>query len=267
MRVAAIQLATDLEKDENTRGAVELVEEAARRGAKLVILPEATMCSFGGQTTELHPFAEPLDGPFVTALEKVASTSGTTVVAGMFEITADEHRVHNTVVAVGPSGLVGAYRKLHVYDALGWRESDRIKPGHPEQDGTLVFELGGFAVGVMNCYDLRFPELARTLAQRGATILAVPANWVNGPGKAETWTTLLRARAIENTAYVVAAAKPVPECAGHSMIIDPLGRVMTSMSGGGEGVLTADISNQVLESVRAELPVLGHSRFEVQPRR
>lgn len=263
MRAAAVQLVTTLDKEANRDLAVRAAEEAAGAGASLVVLPEATMAAFGGQTTPLRPMAETLDGPFVTSLEKVAAGTGATVVAGMFE-PADGERVFNTIVAVGPGGLVGAYRKIHLYDAFGWKESDRIAPGPASADALLVFEAGGLTIGVMNCYDLRFPEVARLLADRGADVIVEPANWIAGAGKRDAWTTLLRARAIENTAYVVAAAKPGPECAGCSMILDPAGEVCRALGADEVGTIAADLSRERIADVRRAVPVLANRRFTVK---
>lgn len=269
LRVAAVQVATSLDREANRTTAVDRVRRAAAEGASLVVLPEATMCAFGEATTDLVARAEPLDGPFVRALHRVAGETGATVVAGTFESAGEpgragsSRRVHNTIVVVDGGGLVGAYRKLHLYDALGWRESDRIAPGDP--GGLVTFPLGGLVVGVMNCYDLRFPEMARALVDRGATVLLVPANWIPGPGKVEAWETLLRARAIESTAYVVGAAKPGPECTGRSVVIDPAGAVLASAPADGEAMLLADLEPERVAEVRAAMPVLAHRRFAVVP--
>lgn len=284
VRVAAVQITTSLDKAENLRAVERAVAAAGVAGADLVVFPEATMCSFGGQTADLAVSAEPLDGPFVTRLTRLAGDTGITIVAGTFEpapvtapgepdstaepsvdAPAGRGRVRNTIVAVGPGGFVGAYRKFHLYDALGWRESDRIVPGDPVADGVLVFPVGDVVAGVMNCYDLRFPEMARRLVDAGATVLVEPAHWINGPGKADIWRTLLRARAIENTAYVVAAAKPEPECTGHSMVVDPLGTVLDELPGGGDGLVTGELVVDRVAEVRLAVPVLDNRRFAVVP--
>lgn len=265
MLVAAVQLTTTLDKGENRRRVTAGLREAESAGAALAVFPEATMCAFGGQATALAPYAEPLDGPFVAHLAAEATRSGLTVVAGMFE-PADGDRVHNTIVAVGPQGLIGWYRKIHLYDAFGWRESDRIAPGPASGVQALVFGLEGFTFGVMNCYDLRFPEMARLLVDRGADVLLEPANWIAGPGKADAWRTLLRARAIESTTYVVAAAKPEPECAGYSMAIDPGGVVLGERGPADEGLVVAELQAGRVGEVRRVLPVLDNRRFSVVPR-
>ena len=137
----------------------------------------------------------------------------------MFETSADPARPYNTLLVRGAADA--AYRKIHLYDSFGYRESDALSPG----DLTPVLvDVAGFRVGLMTCYDLRFPELARLLVDRGAEVLVVPSAWVAGPRKVEHWRTLVRARAIENTVFVVAAAQPGPRYSGHSMVVDPLGR-------------------------------------------
>lgn len=260
-----MQFASTLDRDANREEAVARVRQAAERGARVVVLPEAAMCDFGDARTDLAALAEPLEGPYVGALTEVAGDTGTTVIAGTFEPSAESHRVYNTVVAVDGGGLVGAYRKLHLYDALDWRESDRVTCGDPA-DEPLVFAAGGLTFGVMNCYDLRFPEVARRLVDRGADVLVEVAHWLAGPGKADTWTVLLAARAIESTAYVVASAKPGPVCTGRSMVVDPTGAVLASLDGEESGMVLADLRSEVVVEVRALMPVLEHRRFGVVPR-
>jgi len=269
VRVAAAQFSSVQDKVENRRRATAAIVLAADRGASLVVLPEAAMCGFGPRGSDLAPVAEPLDGPFVTALLDAASATQTTVVAGMFEAAGGG--VYNTVVVVSAGAIALRYRKLHLFDALGWRESDQLRAGDPAGDGPAVCPLDdGLTLGVMTCYDLRFPELARVLVDAGADVLAVPAAWVAGPRKAEVWGDLLRVRAIENTAYVVAAAQPGPQYSGHSMIIDPLGAPLAVLDGetdGGEHALAiVDLDAQTVAKVRRALPVLDHRRFVVRPR-
>jgi predicted amidohydrolase len=271
MKAAAVQLASGLDREANRSAAVAAVRSAAASGAALVVLPEATMCGFGSARTDLSEYAEPLDGPFVTALAAVAAESGVTVVAGTFEPAEMAHRVYNTLAIVGRDGLVARYRKVHLYDALGWCESDRVCAGDPDASNAPVVEVGGFSLGVLTCYDLRFPESARAAVDAGATVLAVPAAWVAGPRKVDHWRTLLGARAIENTAYVVAAGQPAPTYTGHSQIVDTMGDVVASL-GADEGtrvpaLVEAELSEECLNDARAALPVLAHRRFGVGARR
>src|SRR3954470_22585186 len=264
MRVAVAQFLAGEDKAHNLARVGELVGQAAALGATLVVAPEAAMHGFGTGDTPLAPVAEPLDGPFVTGLRKCAARHGVTVVAGMFEpVEDDTARAYNTVVAVGPEGeLIGRYRKQHLFDALGWVESKRLEPGDPDE--RLVFECGEFTVGVLTCYDVRFPELARALVDEGVDLLALPSAWVAGPLKEDQWSTLVRARAIESVAYVVAADQPPPGFAGRAMVVDPFGVVVASMAEG-EGVVVADVDPERVDRCRERMPSLDHRRWRVVP--
>ncbi len=268
MRVAVVQRASGLDKAANRDEAAGAVRQAAGEGAELVVLPEATMAGFGSPSTDLAELAEPLDGPFTSALRQVAGETGATVVAGTFE-PAPDGRVYNTVVVVSGAGVLARYRKVHLYDALGWCESERVCPGAPGGDNVPVVEVGRFVLGVLTCYDLRFPESARVAVAAGATVLAVPAAWVAGSHKLAHWQTLLRARAIENTAYVLAAAQPAPTYTGHSAVIDPMGVTLACLGPGDRAappeVAGADLDLDHLIRARSSLPVLAHRRFSVAP--
>jgi predicted amidohydrolase len=252
MKVVLVQEAASLDPADN-RGRLEsLVPE----GTDLVVLPEAYARDFGEPGSDLVPYAEPLDGPFVQEVERVAAARDTTVVAGMFEQGGRAGDVpSNTVVVRG--GAHVDYRKIHLYDSFGYRESDVLAAGPIE---PATFELAGTTVGVMTCYDLRFPELARRLVDAGAQVVLVPAAWVAGPRKVDHWTTLLRARAIENTAYVVGVGQPAPRYSGHSMVVGPLGEVLAE---GGEGseVLTLDLDLEAVAAARRTNPSLANRRL------
>jgi deaminated glutathione amidase len=251
LRVALVQQAADLDPAVNRGRLAELVPE----DTDLVVLPEAYARDFGEAGSDVSAFAEPVDGPFATEVARVADARGTTVVAGMFEPGKDPDRPFNTLVVRGATEA--AYRKIHLYDSFGYRESDRLTAGDVE---PLVVEIGGFAVGLMTCYDLRFPELARALVDRGAEVLVVPAAWVAGPRKVEHWRTLVRARAIENTVFVAAVGQPGPRYSGHSLVVDPLGDVVAE---GGEGpeVLAATLHRDVLAEARRTNPSLANRRM------
>ena len=244
---------------------MDLLRSAAGAGAELVVLPEAAMYPFGRPEAGLAEVAEALDGPFVSCLTKAACGLGVIAIAGMFEKVPGEQRVYNSVVAVASTGVLGVYRKLHLYDALGNRESDFLLPGPIDGAELLVFGLGDLVVGVATCYDLRFPETFRALVDRGVTVFAVPAAWVAGPLKDEHWATMCRARAIENTAYLAAAAQPPPAYCGHSLVLDPMGVELAGL-GEGDGVVVAEVSDERVREVREALPVLAQRRFEVRPR-
>jgi predicted amidohydrolase len=258
-----VQFRSGDDKPANLRRLRALIEQAAGEGGELVITPEASMHSFGEGEESLAPYAEPLEGPFVTGLAETARDRRITVVAGMFEPVEDDvARAYNTVVAIGPDGaLLGRYRKLHLFDALGWTESKQLVPGPME---LLTFACGEISVGVLTCYDLRFPELSRALVDAGATLLALPSAWVAGPHKVDQWSSLVHARAIENTAYVAGAAQPPPEYSGHSMVVDPFGVTLARL-GDDEGVAVADVTSERVNEVRQRMPSLQHRRFHVFP--
>lgn len=253
LTVTVVQHASGLDPAENRAALDALVPS----GSDLVVLPEAMARDFGEPGSPLGEYAESLDGPFASEVARVAQARQTTVVAGMFERSDDPQRPFNTVIARGRGRA--DYRKIHLYDSFGHRESDLVTPG-PTDDLTAQLELEGWHLGLLTCYDLRFPELARARAVAGADVLVLPAAWVAGPRKVEHWRTLLRARAIENTTYVVAAAQPGPRYSGHSLVVAPDGEVLAE-AGEGEEVLTATLERDRLEDVRRTNPSLANRRL------
>lgn len=222
----------------------------------LVVFPEGVMHDFRPRV-DLAVVAEPLEGPFVSRLQKMAARFERAIVAGVWEST-DEQRVHNTVVIIDRRGeLVGTYRKIHLFDSFGFRESERVTPGPID---PCVLDLEGFRLGVMTCYDLRFPELARALSDRGSQAFIVPAGWVAGEHKVDHWRTLLKARAVENTVFVVAAGLSEPWYTGHSTVIDPMGLVIAEL-GVEPGLSTVEIAPRRVAEVREVLPSLSHRRM------
>jgi predicted amidohydrolase len=251
LRVALVQHASGLEPRANRA----LVAELTPHDTDLVVFPEAFARDFGEAGSDVSAFAEPVDGEFAAEVARVATDRGTTIVAGMFETSEDPGRPFNTLVTRG--AVDAAYRKIHLYDSFGHRESDRLTAGATE---PVVVQVGGFAVGLMTCYDLRFPEMARALVDRGAEVLVVPAAWVAGPRKVDHWRTLARARAMENTVFVVAAAQPAPRYSGHSMVVDPLGDVLVE-AGDEAAVLAATLERDRLDTARRTNPSLANRRL------
>jgi predicted amidohydrolase len=264
MRVALCQLPVSPDPAVNLARVREALADAAGRGADLAVFPEATQARFG---SDLCAIAEPLDGPFGSGLAAAARASGVALVAGVFE-PAPDGRVYNTAVAYDAAGTqVAAYRKIHLFDALGERESAVVAPGAQ----PVVADLCGVRVGIMTCYDVRFPELARALAVRGAELIVIPAAWAAGLFKEEHWVTLVRARAIENTVWVAAAgqvpdhsAPPTraPTGVGRSMMADPMGTVRADL-GPFPGLAVADLDSALTKQVRATLPCLEHRREDI----
>ncbi|MFC7790028.1 carbon-nitrogen hydrolase family protein [Microbacterium sp. MAHUQ-60] len=259
--VAVCQFAPSASRESNRARVAELVAEAAARGARVVVLPEYSSFFTDPMDDSLAGNAETLDGDFVHSLQQLARAHGTAIVAGLVE-RADAGRVHNTLVAVTDAGVQAVYRKQHLYDAFGQTESDWIEAG--ELDQSAVLDVDGIRFGLMTCYDLRFPEVARTLADAGADALVVPAEWVRGPLKEHHWNSLLVARAIENTAYVIAADHPAPVGVGLSQVIDPQGVVVAGVSAG-EGIALASVDADLIARTREINPVLRLRRYRVVP--
>lgn len=262
-RIALCQIPVSEDPCVNLNRAREALAEAADGGADLAILPEATLTRYGRRITGL---AEPLDGPFTGGLAASAAAHGLSVIAGVFEPGDDgDGRVRNTAVAIDPSGrLRAAYRKIHLFDSFGSKESELVAPG----DAPVVVELAGLRIGLITCYDIRFPELARALVDRGAELFAVIAAWGSGPMKEEHWATLVRARAIENTTWVAAVGQaPDPKARdgfgiGRSMLVDPMGVVRADL-GPAPGVQTCALDPQITIATRNALPCLEHRRPQV----
>jgi len=262
--VAVAQFAPGTDKGENLTAIADLATKAAERGASLVVFPEYSSFFAPALGAESVAAAEPLDGPFVTSLAATAKALGIHIAAGMLETAEEGKRCSNTVVVLSPAGeLIATYRKIHLYDAFGQRESDWVVPGAIEAPQT--FQLGGFTVGIQTCYDLRFPETTRRLVDAGAELVLVPAEWVRGPLKEYHWRTLVTARAIENTIYVAAPDQAPPIGAGNSMIVDPMGVELATI-GENTDVALAWASKDRLDAVRTVNPALTLRRFAVAPR-
>ncbi len=262
MRAAAIQLNSNGDKARNLAAAERLVRAAAADGAELVALPEKWNLLAGGE--ELLAGAEPLDGPSLTAARAWARELGIHLLAGSIAERGEGERASNTSVLVGPDGEdVAVYRKIHMFDVdaggVSYRESEYEQPG----SALVTAPLGDLIAGLSVCYDLRFPELFRILALRGARILTVPSAFTAATGR-DHGEVLLRARAIENQAFVLApnqvgAAPPHFDSFGHSAIVDPWGKVL-ALAPDGECFLVADLDLSEQERVRESLPSLANRR-------
>jgi predicted amidohydrolase len=261
--VAVAQFAPGTDRDANLAAMRELAGTAVARGAGLVVFPEYSAFFEKRMGEASLAAAETLDGPFVTALGDLAARLGVHIVAGLLQSTDDPGRVQNTVVAVAPNGqVVAGYRKLHLYDAFGGRESDLVRAGAVEEPET--FQVAGFTVGLQTCYDIRFPEVTRRLVDAGADLVLVPAEWVPGPLKESHWRTLVTARALENTIYIAAADHAPPGGVGASMVVDPAGVELVTI-GVATDVAVAWVSRSHLAEVRRVNPALALRRFGVVP--
>lgn len=267
MLAGAVQLNSTEDTDRNLATADRLVREAAARGAELVVLPEKW--SVLGTDEQMAAAAEPLEGRCVGWARSITRELGIDLVAGsIVESLADSEKCANTSVHVGPDGeLRAVYRKLHMFDVevdgVLYAESAHARPG----DEVIVSELaGGIGLGMSICYDVRFPELYRLLALRGAEVIVVPSAFTLATTR-DHWEVLLRARAIENQCFVIApnqigAHPPGHRSGGRSLIIDPWGLVLAGAADA-EAVIVARIDLDSLAGVRRRLPALAHRRPDV----
>ena len=263
--VAIAQVESTTDKQRNLRKATSLIREAKRKGAACVAFPEFLMAfSPASQSAEeLAQMAEPVDGPFISELRTVAATESVAVLTTIYETAVVPNRVYDTAIWIDATGNVAlVYRKLHLYDAFGFKESDKF---HPGRDVGRVISADESRCGVMICYDLRFPELARMLALDGANVLFAPSGWVQGELKVEHWQTMIKARALENGCYVIAPDQVGNIYIGHSMVADPLGRTVVDL-GEKEGIAVVELDFQLVEQTREKLPLLKNRRAEVYAR-
>jgi predicted amidohydrolase len=264
MRAGVVQINSTEDTDRNLATADRLVREAAGRGAQLVVLPEKW--SVLGTAEQMAAAAQPLDGPAISWARSTAAELGIDLVAGsIVERVAGRSKSSNTSVHIGPDGQIKAvYRKIHMFDVevdgVSYAESENEQPG----DEVVLSRLAdGTGLGMSICYDVRFPELYRALAVRGAEVIAVPSAFTLATTR-DHWEVLLRARAIENECFVVApnqigAHPPGHRSGGRSMIVDPWGLVLGGAPDD-QAVIVSDLDFGLLRDVRRRLPVLSHRR-------
>lgn len=265
VKVAAAQMTSGTDKAANVAQASELLARAVGEGATYVQLPE--YFNYLGPASTYAAAAEPIPGPTTTALADLAKRHGVTVHLGsLLERVEGVSRPSNTSVVIGPSGaILGIYRKVHLFDVeipevVTSRESDVVAPG----EELVVARLAKFTLGLSVCFDLRFPELYRALSAAGAEVLAVPSAFNAGTGLAH-WEVLVRSRAIENNAYVVAAAQSGTTAEGiatygHAMIVDPWGAVLDESKQEGPDLVTAVLDLDDVSRRRAQIPVMRFRR-------
>ena len=266
LRVAAVQMNSRDDKEANVATALELIDRAAGSGARLVALPE--VWTYLGPDPGIPDAAEPIPGPTIERLAEPARRHGIYLHCGsVYERAAGEPRLFNTTVVVDPRGeIVAKYRKIHMYDVdLAGGESYRESATNAPGDEIVTFDLDGVTVGLAICYDLRFPEIFRILALRGAEVIVLPAAFTLTTGK-DVWEVLIRARAIENQLFMVAAgqvgAHPTSAggnawCYGRSMIVNPLGTVQ-AVAYDEATVVTSDLDLAYLRRVRRQVPSLAN---------
>ncbi len=258
-RIALAQTRSFPEPERNLETARRFAQQAAGAKADLLVFPEMFMALPKGEMN-LGEVSEPLDGPFATALKGIAREFGLGVLSGLWESGEDKNRAYNTLGLFSVSGeLLSSYRKVHLFNALSVREEDKMLYGNAPPP---VVPFAGLNLGLAICYDLRFPELFRHLASKGADLVVLPSAWYAGTLKEDHWLTLLRARAIENTLYVAGANLVGSRFCGRSAVFDPFG-VWVASAGENETLVIADVNTERVAEVREKLPSLNHARPEL----
>ena len=260
-RITLAQVSTSEEKKENLKKGLELIAVASETGSDMLILPELFMAyvSLDSPPETIVEGAEEVGGEFVSRMALEARKRGIHVVFGITERSKKRDKVHNTVVMLGPDGhTIATHRKFQLFDSFGYKESSRFEPG-ADLDGTFRTSLG--VMGLMTCYELRFPEIARILAMQGAQMIVVPTAWVAGRMKEEHLHTLAKSRALENTVFLAVCSQTGRIFTGRSLVVDPFG-VSICDAGEEEGLTTVQIDLERVKRVRELLPSLGHTRTE-----
>lgn len=256
LTVAVGQFAVVDTWQDNAAQVEDMIEQASAKNVDLLVLPEGVMARFMDRKEQIRDAAQAVDGPFVSRIREFSTPHELTVIFGIHE-ASDEPRPYNTLIALRAGEILAVYRKLHLYDAFAQVESDNVRPG---DELPPLIDVGGFQIGLMTCYDIRFPEMARLLALEGADALAIPAAWAKGFGKERQWSTLVSARALDNTVYVLASGEAGSTCIGTSIIANPLGQPLTTSAYDTELAVTT-LSRRKLTTIRQDLPVLEHLRF------
>ncbi len=271
MRVSVIQMNSSLDRETNVEKASRLIDRAVGEGAQLIVLPE--YMTFYGDYDQYDKNSENIPGPTFEAMSAKARQHGITIHAGsLIERSTQPGKFYNTSLLFNPKGeLLAQYRKVHLFDVdvpgkITDKESSVVLPG----DHLVVAKLPEFSLGMSICFDLRFPELYRSVALTGAEVLAIPAAFARGTGEAH-WHVLVRARAIENHAYVLAAGACGADlqghyCFGHSLIVDPWGVILAEAPAEEETVLVTDIDIAQVHKRRQQIPVLNVRQPDVYTR-
>lgn len=260
MKVAVVQFSPTDNVSENLDVIENYLNTCAHEGVRLAVFPEFALFTVDAMDDRFVDSAVEIDGEEVRRLTTLSADLGIALVIGINE-KVDGSRIYNTLLGIDGQ-IKASYRKVHLYDAFGYRESDKVI--HGDIATPEVFDVDGFTVGMQTCYDLRFPESTRYLVDQGVDVVALPAEWVPGPLKEFHWNTLVRARAIENTVYVLAADQCAPTGAGCSTIIDPMGVALTEV-GEAPGIGHALLTRESITQVRHTNPALSLRRFRVVP--
>ncbi len=261
-KIAIVQFKASTNKNNNLKKILSYINKASKKGAELCAFPEFMMfyTPSSQSSSKLSSLAETINGNFVTTIAQAAKKSSIQVVGTFYEKSRKKNRVYDTSVIINKFGkVVSTYRKIHLYDAMGFKESNKMTPGSKIVKPTKT-SVG--KIGMLICYDLRFPEMSRTLASAGSEILVVPSAWVKGEMKEEHWVTINKTRAIENGCYVVAPDQVGNIYCGRSLVVDPLGKILLDMKKR-QGFSVVNISLNQVKKIRKILPLLKNRRTDV----
>ena len=264
MKAGIVQFKASKKKNENLTKIISYIRKAASKNAILCAFPEFMMFYTDSSQTpkQLANLAETINENFISVIAKTAKENHIQVVGSFYEKSRRKDRVYDTSFIINASGkIISTYRKIHLYDALGFRESDKMIPGLKIAKPVKT-SLG--KIGMMICYDLRFPEMSRSLAVAGSEILVAPSAWVKGNMKEEHWITINKTRAIENGCYVIAPDQVGNIYCGRSLVIDPYGKIILDMKKK-QGVDFVDIDLDKVKQTRKILPLLKNRRPDVYP--
>ena len=264
MKAAIVQFKASTNKETNLKKILNYILKAAQNKATLVAFPEFMMFYTAASQTpkKLASLAETINGNFVTTIANTAKENQIQVIGSFYEKSTKKDRVYDTSFIIDKSGkVISTYRKIHLYDALGFRESDKMTSGSKIAK-PVTTSIG--KVGMMICYDLRFPEMSRSLAAAGSEILVVPSAWVKGYMKEEHCLTINKTRAIENGCYVIAPDQVGNIYCGRSIVVDPYGKILLDMKKK-QGIGYVNIELKKIKQIRKMLPLLKHRRTDVYP--
>ena len=261
-KIAVVQFKASIHKHQNLKKILTYIKNASTKGAELCTFPEFMMfyTNSSQSAKQLANLAETINGEFVQTVSKAAKKHSIMIVGTFYEKSKKKNRVYDTSFLINKSGkILSTYRKIHLYDALGFRESNKMTPGSKivMPSRTKIGKLG-----MLICYDLRFPEMSRILASNGAEILVIPSAWVKGKMKEEHWITMNKTRALENGCYVIAPDQVGNIYCGRSLVVDPFGKVLLDMKKR-QGMCIVDISLDKVKQTRKALPLLENRRTDL----
>lgn len=261
-KVAIVQFKASINKNYNLKKILNYIENASKNGAELCAFPEFMMFYTSSSQTpsQLASLAETINGNFVKTIANAAKKNSISVVGTFYEKSKKKNRVYDTSFLVNKSGkIISTYRKIHLYDALGFSESKKMSPGSKIAKPKKI-SIG--TIGMLICYDLRFPEMSRSLASSGTEILVAPSAWVKGEMKEEHWITINKTRAIENGCYLIAPDQVGNIYCGRSIIVDPYGKILLDMKKR-QGIGFVNVSLDKVKKTRRILPLLKNRRTDI----